>query len=177
MKNDTNNNLGLKQLNYYLLLHLLESNQIINTPDGAVVGSKNEPIIEITNEEYLHKAKEVLLKINNYINTNNTTLNDLFGCAVDNMNNKSKPTIELGKLLDILKNECKIELNSMEIFCLFSKVKMDYVSNDGIHKEEIIDYTKLKEEINNINFPLEINNNNNNKMNDSSDYEGDFIDS
>ena len=177
MKNDTNNNLGLKQLNYYLLLHLLESNQIINTPDDAVVGGKNEPIIEITNEEYLQKAKEVLLKINSYMNTNNTTLNDLFGCAVDNMNDKSKPTIELGKLLDILKNECKIELNSMEIFCLFSKVKMDYVSNDDIHKEEIIDYTKLKEEINNINFPLEINNNNNNKMNDSYDYEGDFIDS
>jgi hypothetical protein len=54
---------------------------------------------------------------------------------------------------------------------------MDYVSNDDIHKDEIIDYTKLKEEINNINFPLEITNNNNNKMNDSSDYEGDFIDS
>ena len=155
----------------------MEFNQNFNKLGIPGANNKNEPIIEITNEDYQQKAKEVLLKINNYLNTKNTTLNDLFGCAVDNMNNKSKPTIELGKLLDILKNECKIELNSMEIFCLFSKVKMDYVSNDDIHKEEIIDYTKLKEEINNINFPLEINNNNNNNPNDSSDYEGDFIDS
>ena len=51
---------------------------------------------------------------------------------------------------------------------------MNQVSNDDVHKEEMIDYTKLKEEMNSIHFPLEINNNN---MNDFSDYKGNFIDS
>ena len=55
------------------------------------------------------------------MNTKNTTLDNLFGCAVDNMNIKSKRTNELSELLDILKWECKIELNSMELFCYFPK--------------------------------------------------------
>ena len=58
--------------------------------------------------------------------------------------------IRLIKLVDVLKDEFNIELSNIEIFCLFTKVKPNLgASKDPDDVEEIIDYTKLKEEIEN----------------------------
>ena len=58
--------------------------------------------------------------------------------------------IRLIKLVDVLKDEFNIELSNIEIFCLFTKVKPNLgASKDPDDVEEIIDYTKLKNEIEN----------------------------
>ena len=58
--------------------------------------------------------------------------------------------IRLVKLVDVLKEDFNIELSNIEIFCLFTKVKPSLAtSKDADDIEEIIDYDKLKEEIEN----------------------------
>ena len=58
--------------------------------------------------------------------------------------------IRLIKLVDVLKEEFNIDLSNIEIFCLFTKVKPNLgASKDPDDIEEIIDYSKLKEEIEN----------------------------
>ena len=58
--------------------------------------------------------------------------------------------IRLIKLVEVLKKDFKIDLTNIEIFCLFTKVKPNLgASKDPDDVEEIIDYSKLKEEIEN----------------------------
>ena len=74
-------------------------------------------------------------------------MDDYFLKIVSNSINDYR-AIRLIKLVDVLKKDFNIDLTNIEIFCLFTKVKPNLTtSKDADDIEEIIDYDKLKEEI------------------------------
>jgi hypothetical protein len=123
-----------------------------NNFDGFLnINSMNDDnsYIEITNEEYNEKiamvmnsiSLEIIKKSNNniqeYINQtfNKYVLTDDDGHQI----------IELSKLVDEIKSALFIELNQIEIFCLYSKFKINEDKNPN--STELIDYESFKNEI------------------------------
>jgi hypothetical protein len=110
-----------------------------------------ESAIEITTEEYLKKVENVIKKICHVLNTSNIKLDDLFTDCVVSMPNFNSHAIELVKLVQILNEEFNIILDSIDIYCLFTKLK--YITeNEGEENEnditdEIVDFDKLKSEV------------------------------
>ena len=154
---DDGNN--LKDLKYENILKILEETQIdpnenIDDLEGDEENKENkegdDDAIEITNEEYLSKVKDIISRICKVLVNNKKTPDDYFAKIVSKSITDYK-AIRLIKLVDVLKEEFNIELSNIEIFCLFTKVKPNLgVSKDPDDVEEIIDYTKLKDEIENF---------------------------
>ena len=105
--------------------------------------------IEITNEEYNEKIALVMNSISSEIlkKSNNNAqdyINQVFNKYVIS-DDDGHQIIELSKLVDEIKNSLFIELNQIEIFCLYSKFKIneDKITNTS----ELIDYESFKNEI------------------------------
>ena len=150
----------LKDLKYENLLKILEETQVdpnenIDDIDAEEENKENkegeDDAIEITNEEYLSKVKNIISRICKTILTQKKNIDDYFLKIVSKSITEYK-AIRLIKLVDVLKEEFNIDLSNIEIFCLFTKVKpvnLGKSSKDPDDIEEIIDYSKLKEEIEN----------------------------
>ena len=149
----------LKDLKYENILKILDETQIdpnenIDDLEGDEENKENkegdDDAIEITNEEYLSKVKDIISRICKIIINNKKTIDDYFLKIVSKSITDYK-AIRLIKLVDVLKEEFNIELSNIEIFCLFTKVKPNLgTSKDPDDIEEIIDYSKLKDEIENF---------------------------
>ena len=153
----------LKDLKYENILKILEDNPIDPNDqeegdlDGAEGDEKDkenkkdndDDAIEITNEEYLAKVKDIIERICETLAENKKNPDDYFLKIVSKSITDYR-AIRLIKLVDVLKKDFKIDLTNIEIFCLFTKVKPNLAtSKDADDIEEIIDYDKLKEEIEN----------------------------
>lgn len=152
MKKDETS-IGLKQLNYYNLLSLLTTNS-----DDAPNTNDESSIIEITNEEYLSKAAEIMQRIAKALKEKGKGIEDYLNSISYKKGDVS--VVDLEKVNDILKKEFDINLSSIEIFCFFSKVKYEEenkgntneksLTNTNTQELEIIDYEKLKNELSSI---------------------------
>ena len=149
----------LKDLKYENILKILEETPIdpneqeedIEAEDKEKENKKDneDDAIEITNEEYLSKVKDIIERICEVLNENKKQVDDYFLKIVSKSITDYR-AIRLIKLVDVLKKDFKIDLTNIEIFCLFTKVKPNLAtSKDADDIEEIIDYDKLKEEIEN----------------------------
>ena len=149
----------LKDLKYENILKILDEtlidpNENIDDLEGDEENKENkdgdDDAIEITNEEYLSKVKDIISRICKVIVNGKKTIDDYFLKIVSKSITDYK-AIRLIKLVDVLKEEFNIELSNIEIFCLFTKVKPKLgASKDPDDIEEIIDYSKLKDEIENF---------------------------
>ena len=153
MKKDESS-IGLKQLNYYNLLSLLTTNG-----EDAPNTNDDSSIIEITNEEYLSKAAEIMQRIAKVLKDKGKGIEDYLNSISYQKGDVS--VVDLEKVNDILKKEFDINLSSIEIFCFFSKVKYEEenkesntnektLTNTNTQELEIIDYEKLKNELSSI---------------------------
>ena len=148
----------LKDLKYENILKILEETQVdpnenVDDLEGDEENKENkegdDDAIEITNEEYLSKVKDIISRICKVIIKDKKNVDEYFGKIVSKSITDYK-AIRLIKLVDALKDEFNIELSNIEIFCLFTKVKPNLgASKDPDDVEEIIDYSKLKDEIEN----------------------------
>ena len=149
----------LKDLKYENLLKILEDtpidpNDIPDEVEGEEEKENNkqeneDEAIEITNEEYLSKVRDIIARICEVLKKSKKKIDDYFLKIVSKSINDYR-AIRLVKLVDVLKEDFNIELSNIEIFCLFTKVKPSLAtSKDADDIEEIIDYDKLKEEIEN----------------------------
>ena len=145
----------LQDLKYENILKIVEETPLDPNEnyDDVEGGEENkegdDDAIEITNEEYLAKVKDIISRICKVILKEKKNVDEYFEKIVSKSITDYK-AIRLIKLVDVLKDEFNIELSNIEIFCLFTKVKPNLgASKDPDDVEEIIDYTKLKEEIEN----------------------------
>ena len=122
-----------------------------NNNEGFLNSNNNEEnsYIEITNEEYNEKISLIMSSISSEImkksnNNTNEYINILFNKYIIT-DDDGHQIIELSKLIDEIRNSLYIELNQIEIFCLYSKFKIneDKLSNST----ELIDYESFKNEI------------------------------
>ena len=144
MMKKSNNSIGLKQLDYSNFLELINNNKYTQE-ELELYKDDDESIIEIKNEDYIKIVNDITQKMKNFLTSNNKNLDFYFKSFV--IDNKS---IDLGKIVDVLKSDFKIELNQIEIFCLYSKYKVENEENNNIN-DEIINYQKLKSDIDNKN--------------------------
>ena len=117
-----------------------------NIDDNEGNEKEEDDAIEITNEEYLNKVKDIIARICRVLLTKKKTPDEIFLKTVSQSITEYK-AIRLVHLVDILKSEFKIDLSNVEIFCLFTKVKPGNSKDVDEDMEEIIDYSKLKKEI------------------------------
>ena len=145
----------LQDLKYENILKIvdetpLDPNENYDDVEGGEENKEgDDDAIEITNEEYLAKVKDIISRICKVILKEKKNVDEYFEKIVSKSITDYK-AIRLIKLVDVLKDEFNIELSNIEIFCLFTKVKPNLgASKDPDDVEEIIDYSKLKEEIEN----------------------------
>ena len=145
----------LQDLKYENILKIvdetpLDPNENYDDVEGGEENKEgDDDAIEITNEEYLAKVKDIISRICKVILKEKKNVDEYFEKIVSKSITDYK-AIRIIKLVDVLKDEFNIELSNIEIFCLFTKVKPNLgASKDPDDVEEIIDYTKLKEEIEN----------------------------
>ena len=150
----------LKDLKYDNILKILEDTPIDpnEVENDEIEGEEEKPNnkkeneddpIEITNEEYLSKVRDIISRICETLRKKKKKSDDYFLKIVSKSINDYR-AIRLVKLVDVLKEDFGIELSNIEIFCLFTKVKPNLATSKDVDDiEEIIDYDKLKEEIEN----------------------------
>ena len=145
----------LQDLKYENILKILDDTPLDPNENYDEADADNEnkegddDAIEITNEEYLSKVKDIISRICQVLIKENKNVDEYFEKIVSKSITDYR-AIRLIKLVDVLKDEFNIELSNIEIFCLFTKVKPNLgASKDPDDVEEIIDYTKLKNEIEN----------------------------
>jgi hypothetical protein len=167
---NTFNNYSLKELNYKLLLDKLssliktnpeldiDSNSNLseiekNNFEGAFNGNitDDNSLIEITTEEYNEKISLIMNTISSEImkKSNKNTeeyINKLFekNITTDEIGHQ---IIELTKLVEEIKNSLFIELNQIDIFCLYSRFQINENSNKNSNNTEVIDFKSFKNEI------------------------------
>ena len=150
----------LKDLKYDNILKILEDTPIDpnEVENDEIEGEEEKPNnkkeneddpIEITNEEYLSKVRDIISRICETLRKKKKKSDDYFLKIVSKSINDYR-AIRLVKLVDVLKEDFGIDLSNIEIFCLFTKVKPNLATSKDVDDiEEIIDYDKLKEEIEN----------------------------
>ena len=159
----------LRSLKVDNLIKIIEETEINPNENYDIEDEKkdDEDAIEITNEEYLNKVKNIISRICKQILSKKKTIEEIFGKIISK-SIKDFKAIRLVHLVDVLKSEFNIELSNIEIFCLFTKIKPGNEKENEEDVEEIVDYDKLKNEIEEgLRHPnsLKINNNNNVKAN------------
>jgi len=109
----------------------------------------DESGIEITTEEYLKIVEGILIDMTNKLYQKRLNFEEIFKPYVTQIENKDKKTkfniLELKYFVNILHDELELNLDSVDIYCIFTKFKVD--ENET---EEIIDFEKLKAELNSI---------------------------
>ena len=168
--NDNINNYSLKDLNYKIFLEkissILNSNDDLdisdisnlseiennNNFDGAFNPNitDDNSLIEITNEEYNEKLSLIMNSISSEImkKSNKNTeeyINQLFSREITT-DEIGHQIIELSKLIDEIKNSLFIQLNQIEIFCLYSRFQISDSNKKNI-TTELIDFKSFKNEI------------------------------
>ena len=145
----------LQDLKYENILKIvdetpLDPNENLDDVEGENENKEgDDDAIEITNEEYLAKVKDIISRICKVIIKEKKNVDEYFEKIISKSITDYR-AIRLIKLVEVLKDEFNIELSNIEIFCLFTKVKPNLgASKDPDDVEEIIDYSKLKEEIEN----------------------------
>ena len=145
----------LQDLKYENIIKIIDETPIDPNENFDDVEGENEnkegddDAIEITNEEYLAKVKDIISRICKVLLKEKKNVDQYFEKIITKSITDYK-AIRLIKLVEVLKDEFNIELSNIEIFCLFTKVKPNLgASKDPDDVEEIIDYSKLKEEIEN----------------------------
>ncbi len=145
----------LQDLKYENILKIvdetpLDPNENYDDVEGGEENKEgDDDAIEITNEEYLAKVKDIISRICKVILKEKKNVDEYFEKIISKSITDYR-AIRLIKLVEVLKDEFNIELSNIEIFCLFTKVKPNLgASKDPDDVEEIIDYSKLKEEIEN----------------------------
>ena len=156
----------LRSLKVDNLIKIIEETEINPNENYDIEDEKkdDDDAIEITNEEYLNKVKNIISRICKQILSKKKTIEEIFGKIISK-SIKDFKAIRLVHLVDVLKSEFNIELSNIEIFCLFTKIKPGNEKENEEDVEEIVDYDKLKNEIEEgLRHPnsLKINNNNNN---------------
>ena len=139
----------LKDLKYSNLIKILDETPVDpneNIDDNEGNEKEDDDAIEITNEEYLNKVKDIISRICRVLMIKKKTPDEIFLKCLSQSVTDYK-AIRLVHLVETLKNEFKIDLSNIEIFCLFTKVKPGNSRDVDDDMEEIIDYTKLKKEI------------------------------
>ena len=159
----------LRSLKVDNLIKIIEETEINPNENYDIEDEKkdDDDAIEITNEEYLNKVKNIISRICKQILSKKKTIEEIFGKIISK-SIKDFKAIRLVHLVDVLKSEFNIELSNIEIFCLFTKIKPGNEKENEEDVEEIVDYDKLKNEIEEgLRHPnsLKINNNNNVKAN------------
>ena len=165
MKNYNEENTNLNELKYINLINVIENSEIdpnLIEKNNEINNNNNndEEPIEITNEEYLNNVKKIIAKIGNLLLNKKRNFDNIFNSCVSKSKTEFKG-IRLVNLVEKLKSDFNIELSNIEIFCLFTKVKPNKKNlneDDDEDIEEIIDYNKLKNEVEEF-----MKNNNNNK--------------
>ena len=160
----------LQDLKYENILKIvdetpLDPNENLDDVEGENDNKEgDDDAIEITNEEYLTKVKDIISRICKVLLKEKKNVDEYFEKIITKSITDYR-AIRLIKLVEVLKEEFNIELSNIEIFCLFTKVKPNLgASKDPDDVEEIIDYTKLKEEIENyLRHPEKQNDSVNNK--------------
>ena len=173
MKNYNEENTNLNELKYINLINVIENSEIdpnLIEKNNEINNNNNneEEPIEITNEEYLNNVKKIIAKIGNLLLNKKRNFDNIFNSCVSKSKTEFKG-IRLVNLVEKLKSDFNIELTNIEIFCLFTKVKPNKKNlneEDEEDIEEIIDYNKLKNEVEE--FMKNNNNNNNNNNNKNS---------
>jgi hypothetical protein len=112
--------------------------------ENLEMDENEESAIEITTEQYLKKVKNVIKKIANVLKLKKRKIEDLFSELVL-PEVKEYKAIELIKLVEILNEDFNIILDSIDIFCLYTKLKPDVDSSE--ESEEYVDYNKLLKEV------------------------------
>ena len=145
----------LQDLKYENILKIIDEtpfdpNENLDEVEGENDNKEgDDDAIEITNEEYLTKVKDIISRICKVLLKEKKNVDEYFEKIITKSITDYR-AIRLIKLVEVLKEEFNIELSNIEIFCLFTKVKPNLgASKDPDDVEEIIDYTKLKEEIEN----------------------------
>jgi hypothetical protein len=139
----------LTDLKYSNLIKILDETPVDpneNIDDNEGNEKEDDDAIEITNEEYLNKVKDIIARICRVLLIKKKSPDEIFLKCLSQSVTDYK-AIRLVPLVEILKNEFKIDLSNIEIFCLFTKVKPGNSRDVDDDMEEIIDYTKLKKEI------------------------------
>ena len=133
----------------YTNLSEIENN---NNFDGDSNGNITEDnsLIEITNEEYNEKISVIMNSITSEIlkKSNKNTeeyINKLFQKYIFS-DEQEHQKIELNKLVEEIKNSLFIELNQIDIFCLYSKFQINE-SKNNLNNTETIDFKSFKNEI------------------------------
>ena len=164
------NNYSLRNLNYRIFLEkistLINSNinlDLSNTSNLSEIELNNfegvfntnltddNSLIEITNEEYNEKLTLILNSISSEIikKSNKGTeeyINKLFEREITT-DEIGHQIIELSKLVEQIKNSLFIELNQIEIFCLYSRFQFNDNNTNKISNTELIDFKSFKNEI------------------------------
>ena len=141
----------LTDLKYSNLIKILDETPVDpneNIDDNEGNEKEDDDAIEITNEEYLNKVKDIIARICRVLLIKKKSPDEIFLKCLSKSVTDYK-AIRLVHLVEILKNEFKIDLSNIEIFCLFTKVKPGNSRDVDDDMEEIIDYSKLKKEIEN----------------------------
>ena len=100
----------------------------------------DESAIEITTEEYLKKVESIVKKIVHVLLANNTRLEDYFEEFINKEITDFK-ALDLVKLVGVLNDEFNIILDSVDIYCLYTKLKHVEDQETEI-SDEIVDYDK-----------------------------------
>ena len=137
MKIDYNNKLLLKMLNYENIIEILVTNYSIDDFNEI-----DDEIIEISEKDFENKIKEIIKKINNCLKLNSKDFDYFFKNFVFD-----DEKIDLNKFIDGLNNFLNINLEQIDIFCIFSKYKFDINNNN----DEVLNYNKIKFDIDNFN--------------------------
>ena len=139
----------LKDLKYDNLLKIINETQIEQNEENNNENEKeDDEAIEITNEEYLNKVNDIIGRISKVLLEKKKNIDEYFNKVLSKSITDYK-AIRLVHLVEVLKNEFNIDLSNIEIFCLFTKVKPGNSKDVDDDMEEIIDYNKLKKEIEN----------------------------
>ena len=165
-----NVNYSLRDLNYKIFLDKISSqikshneldidsnSNLSEIEDNNLEGTFNanltedNSLIEITNEEYNEKLSLIMNAISSEImkKCNKSTeeyINKLFDKYIIT-NEVGNQLIELTKLVEEIKNSLFIELNQIDIFCLYSKFQINENNNKNINNSEMIDFKLFKKEI------------------------------
>ena len=165
-------NYSLRDLNYIVLVDknnfhiknntcipLTEKDMLEKNNSESLTGmntnksnNNEDSIIEITNEEYSDKIMDIIGNLNLKIFERYKNIDELFGNELKQNENSNNKIIELYKLVNIIKSELNIELTQIDIFCIYSKFKLEKIENnkDGDVECDFVDYDLFKNEI--INF-------------------------
>ena len=141
---DTNDNSNISN-------HDINENNNNNFDGFLNINSMNDDnsYIEITNEEYNEKIAMVMNSISSEIvKKSNNNIQDYINQTFNKYvltDDDGHQIIELSKLVDEIKSTLFIELNQIEIFCLYSKFKINEDKNPN--SAELIDYQSFKNEI------------------------------